>query len=75
MIVAREAALPVSTVATMISISAPHVSRTAEKLVQRGLLKRSHSPSDRRIALLEPTPEGRALDTRVQQHYHAATAA
>lgn len=75
LLVAHAQPLSVGAVAALLNVSSPHVSRTADKLVQRGLLARNPSASDRRIALLEPTPAGRALDERVREHFQAATAA
>jgi DNA-binding MarR family transcriptional regulator len=59
--------LPVHMVAALAGVDSPRVSRLADKLVERGLVTRSDDPADRRIALLEPTPEGRALDQRVRR--------
>ena len=69
LLVAQGTPLAVGMVATMLGISSPHVSRMADKLVLRGLLARIESPTDRRIALLEPTPAGHALDARVHTFY------
>jgi DNA-binding MarR family transcriptional regulator len=73
LLVAHGVPLPIGSVATMLSISGPYVSRIADKLVGRALLTRTASEHDRRIALLAPTPAGRALDERVRAHYATAT--
>jgi DNA-binding MarR family transcriptional regulator len=72
LLVAHNTPLAVGQVATMLDLSHPYVGRVADKLVTQGLLARSEDPTDRRIALLEPTRAGRALDQRVQGHYASA---
>jgi DNA-binding MarR family transcriptional regulator len=74
LLVAHRTSLSVGAIATLLDISSPHVSRVADKLVTRGLLKRVADKDDRRLALFEPTKAGRALDMRVRDHYAAATA-
>lgn len=69
LLVAHATPLSVGTIATMLTVSSPHISRVCDRLVTRGLLTRTESPTDRRIALLAPTPAGRALDERVRAHY------
>jgi DNA-binding MarR family transcriptional regulator len=73
LLVAHNVPLAVGAVATLLSISSSHVSRVTDKLVGRGLLMRAASLNDRRIALLEPTAAGRALDERVRAHFRSAT--
>jgi DNA-binding MarR family transcriptional regulator len=71
LLVSHRTPLSVGAIATLLSISSSHVSRVTDKLVGRGLLGRVASPTDRRIALVEPTEAGRALDDRVRAHFHA----
>ena len=59
-------------VATMLGVSQPLISRTVEKMVQRGLIVRSAHPTDRRQVLLTASDAGRALDRRVRQHFVTA---
>lgn len=69
LLIAHDVPMTVGTVAALLEVSSPHISRIADKLVERGLLARTHSTEDRRIALLAPTGEGRALDERVRAHF------
>lgn len=75
LLVAGAAPLTVGQVAEALAISSSHCGRLIDRLVQRGLLDRMHSPTDRRICRLVPTKAGRALDKRVSAHYHAANPA
>ena len=56
-------------------LSPSQTSRLVDFLTERGFISRTVNPSNRRISLLEPTPAGRALDSRVRAHFVAATAA
>ena len=69
LLIAHDTPMTIGTVAALLGVSSPHISRLAEKLVNRGLLERTHSKEDRRNAMLAPTEEGRALDQRVRAHY------
>ena len=69
LLIAHDTPMTIGTVAALLSVSPPHVSRISDKLVTRGLLVRTHSAEDRRLALLAPTAEGRALDERVRAHF------
>jgi DNA-binding MarR family transcriptional regulator len=72
LLVAHDVPLSIGAIATMLSVSSPHISRVCDRLVTRDLLVRNESPTDRRIALLTPTPAGRALDERVARHYQSS---
>jgi DNA-binding MarR family transcriptional regulator len=69
LLIAHDTPMTIGTVAALLGVSSPHVSRVAEKLVNRGLLERTHGKEDRRNAMLAPTEEGRALDQRVRAHF------
>jgi len=45
------------------------VTRTIDKLVNRGLVKRTVDPDDRRVNILEITGEGQALHARMERIY------
>jgi DNA-binding MarR family transcriptional regulator len=72
LLVSHGTPLSVGAIATLLSISSSHVSRTTDKLVGRGLLARAVSQTDKRIALVEPTEAGRVLDDRIRAHFHAS---
>ena len=69
LLIAHDTPMTIGTVAALLEVSSPHISRIADKLVERGLLERTHSTEDRRVALLTPTAQGRALDQRVRAHF------
>jgi DNA-binding MarR family transcriptional regulator len=54
-----------SELAALQGVSLPTMSNSVATLVQRGLVKRSSPPTDRRIVLLEVTALGRATVERV----------
>lgn len=72
LVVSNREPIGVGEMATMLSISPPAASRIANKLVDRGLLRRFGIPTDRRIALLEPTPEGHALNDQVRSYFESS---
>lgn len=49
------------TLARAVSFDTSTIGGVVDRLEARGLLMRSHSPQDRRVRLLELTPEGKAL--------------
>lgn len=64
--------LSVSTMATMLSVSIPHISRLGERLVARGFAQCAWNETDRRRLMYSPTAEGRALDERVRGHFEVS---
>lgn len=69
MLVAHDTPIPVGTVAAMLHIGAPAMSRLAMKLEERGLLVRDRTGADQRITMLRPTQAGREADARVRASY------
>lgn len=65
-IIAIRGPLPVAEVARVERLSPSMTSRTVAALHERGLVKRSLDPSDRRAAVLEITAAGRRLHTQVR---------
>jgi DNA-binding MarR family transcriptional regulator len=66
---AHPAPLSIAALATILEVSPSAMSRAVDRLVDRHLLNRTESAEDRRVAVVSPTEAGRALDTRVMQHY------
>lgn len=63
-----------SALARELFVSQPTLSRTVDRLVDRGYIDRVPDPSDGRAALLTLTPSGRAARARVgRQHARAIT--
>lgn len=56
----------VSNVAQFLGVSTAAASRAVDRLVRRHLLKRTESPSDRRVVHLSLTPEGTTLLARYE---------
>jgi len=55
-------------VAEALDVHISNASRICERLVQAGLLRRRHAPSDRRQVQLDLTPEGTRLVSAVADH-------
>lgn len=67
------APLPVSAIARDMGITRQAVQRTADLLVDRGLLTHRENPAHRRAKLVAPTAEGRAAVAAIApQHLRAA---
>jgi DNA-binding MarR family transcriptional regulator len=73
-LVAHGMPLSVSAISSLLSVSAPQVSRITDRLSERGFLERVYDKADRRLVLYAPTPAGLALDGRVRGHFEAAKA-
>jgi MarR family 2-MHQ and catechol resistance regulon transcriptional repressor len=64
--------LPVCDVQRRILVESSSTTYVVDKLVERGLVRRRHSGTDRRVVLLALTPAGRRLIQRIfPQHAHA----
>jgi MarR family transcriptional regulator, 2-MHQ and catechol-resistance regulon repressor len=64
--------LPVCDVQRRILVESSSTTYVVDKLVKRGLVRRRHSGTDRRVVLLALTPAGRRLIQRIfPQHAHA----
>ena len=50
--------LRIGEIAERMQVVGPHVTRQTQALEQRGLVRRVPHPTDRRVSLIEPTPEG-----------------
>jgi DNA-binding MarR family transcriptional regulator len=57
-----------SELAEMSGVSLPTMSGTVSHMVTQGWIQRTRSPHDRRMILLELTPDGRALLDQLVQH-------
>jgi DNA-binding MarR family transcriptional regulator len=55
--------------ATILGTDAPGLTRLADRLESRGLLRRRVHPSDRRAVVLEPTPAGTALVPEIKRRF------
>lgn len=64
-----------SEVAPVLGLDLSTVSRVADGLVRRGLIRREADPQDRRRAVLFPTDKGRALASTIRENMHAYTRA
>ncbi len=60
-----EEAVPQSALGERALVDAPNVSRLVDALVKQGLVARTSDPSDRRVTLLEVTPDGETLAARL----------
>lgn len=69
-LVARTNARRIGDVADFLAVSNAAASKAVDRLVRRGLIRRTEAPSDRRAVELSLTPEGRTLLAQ----YEAATA-
>lgn len=66
--------LNLGAVAAGLGVHASNATRAVDRLVVAGLLSRSDDPTDRRNLLLELTPEGEALVSRVMNERRTAIA-
>ncbi|MBO9128374.1 MarR family transcriptional regulator [Bacillus sp. 165] len=57
----------VSKIAVELNVSNSHITAVSEKLIQKGLITRSRSSSDRRVVLLEITEEGKQMTEHVEK--------
>src|SRR2546428_10593274 len=64
--------LPVCEVRRRILVESSSTTYAVDKLVDRGLVQRRPSATDRRVILLEPTPRGRKLTGRTSPPHAAA---
>jgi DNA-binding MarR family transcriptional regulator len=60
-LIARAAPVSVGRVASLLRVSNPAASKSVDRLVRRGLVRRGESAGDRRVVVLELTREGRVL--------------
>jgi DNA-binding MarR family transcriptional regulator len=67
MVLHEEDRLPVSMIAEHLGGKLPAVSLLVDRLVQAGLVTRSHDEADRRRVLVELSPKARQLASRLQQ--------
>lgn len=56
------------------AVSLPTMSNSVSVLVERGWVKRSQSPTDRRMVCLDLTPAGRSILAEAMQHVHTHVA-
>ena len=63
--------LTVSQVSAALEVNASSASRTCERLVRAGLLRRDVQPRDRRHSVLSQTPRGRRLVAEVMERRRA----
>jgi DNA-binding MarR family transcriptional regulator len=63
---AADRPLPLSHLARALTQEAQSTTELADRLERRGLVQRTRDPRDRRLVLLELTPEGRTLYQRLQ---------
>ena len=63
---AADAPLPLSHLARHLTQEAQSTTELADRLERRGLVRRTRDARDRRLVLLELTPEGRATFERIQ---------
>jgi DNA-binding MarR family transcriptional regulator len=73
-VLVREPRLTVSQLADAERVQPPTITRVVDSLVGKGLVTRTTSVTDRRVAYIEPTREGRALveTTRKQRDAYLA---
>lgn len=57
----HKGALPVNVLGKKMLLTTGSITTAVERLVKRGLVERKEHPTDRRIRLVELTPEGRAV--------------
>jgi DNA-binding MarR family transcriptional regulator len=63
-----------SELASKQSVSLPTMSNSISVLVERGWVKRSQSPTDRRMVCLELTPAGQSILVKTMHHAHVLVA-
>ena len=74
-VVARDGRLTLSQLAVAERVQPPTITRIVDALVRAGLVDRSPSESDRRVAWVTPTAEGRALIEATRRRRDAYLAA
>lgn len=57
----HKGALPVNTIGPKVNLTPGSISAAVERLHARGLVSRVEDPQDRRVRVVDLTPEGRAL--------------
>ena len=57
----HKGALPVNTIGPKVNLTAGSISAAVERLHARGLVSRIEDPHDRRVRVVDLTPDGRAL--------------
>ncbi|MDM5197377.1 MarR family transcriptional regulator [Fictibacillus enclensis] len=57
----------VSEIADHLHVTNSHISVTSDKLINRGLVKRTHSSEDRRIVYLSITSEGKQMAEKMEE--------
>jgi DNA-binding MarR family transcriptional regulator len=72
--VARQPGLDQRTLAGLMGLDTSTTAGVVDRLEARGLLRRSASPTDRRVKLLSPTDEGRTLLADMAPQVDAAQA-
>lgn len=60
--------VPINEIASQAGLSMTTVGRTLESMVERGLVERRESPSDRRVRLVSLTSQGREV---IERHFQA----
>ncbi len=63
--------LPVNTIGPKVFLTPGSISVAVDRLYHRGLVSRTDSPTDRRIRIVELTPEGRKLITKIFRAHEA----
>lgn len=66
-IVTANPGVTVGAVAAVMDVPKPSVTRAADKLVDWGLMQRTHNPDDRRLVALYPTRKAKAAPARTGQ--------
>lgn len=61
----HKGALPVNTIGARVFLTPGSISVAIDRLLKRGLVTRTLSPTDRRVRLVDLTPKGRTLIERV----------
>ena len=70
--VSRQPGLDQRTLAALMGLDTSTTAGVVDRLDGRGLLRRSASPTDKRVKLLSVTPEGQALLADIEPHVLAA---
>jgi DNA-binding MarR family transcriptional regulator len=70
-VVAREGSLTLRQLAEAERVQPPTITRVVDMLEQKGLATRVPSEDDRRVAFVEPTPDGRALVDTIRRRRDA----
>ena len=72
--ISRQSGLDQRTLAGLMGLDTSTTAGVVERLDSRGLIRRSASPTDRRVKLLSVTPEGDALLQEIEPHVLRAQA-